>query len=152
MGNKGEQTLGRWNLPSCKQHLGLGLPTWKSACLQAFMSCVARSLHWLSSMYSLQMIFSELLGSGKQLEGLQNGLCTFLAQMSNALKFNTDRTEWLSIGLSTQSSQVLLLSYFTTSHSDVGDLLSFLWNRIDHAIKWSLNVCQKSNLNEAPAA
>lgn len=61
-------------------------------CLQAFMSSIVESLHRLSSMYSLQMIFSELWGSGKQLEGLRNCLCTFLAQMSNVLKFNTDRT------------------------------------------------------------
>lgn len=40
MGDKEEQTVGRSNLPSCKQHLGLGLPTWKCVCLQAFMSSV----------------------------------------------------------------------------------------------------------------
>lgn len=94
------------------------------------------------------MIFCELLGSGKQLDGLHNSLCTFLAQMSNVLKFDTDKTSWLSIGLLTQRSQVFLLSYFTTSHSDAGDLLSFLCSLIDHAIKWFLNVYQKSNSDE----
>lgn len=44
MGDKEEQTLGRSNLPSCKQHLELGLTVWKSVCLHAFMSSVAESL------------------------------------------------------------------------------------------------------------
>lgn len=77
MGDKEEQTLGRSNLPSCKQHLGVGLPAWKSVCLQAFMSSIVESLHCLSSVYPLQMIFSELLGSGKQLDGLHNCLALF---------------------------------------------------------------------------
>lgn len=123
---KKSKHFGRSNLPSCKQHLGLSLPTWKSVCLQAFMSSIVESLHWLSSVYSLQMIFSELLGSGKQLDGLHNCLFNFLVQMSHVLKFDTDTTQWLSIGLLTQSSQVFLLSYFTTSHSDISDLQSFL--------------------------
>lgn len=92
MGDKAGQILGRSNLPSCKQHLGLCLPTWKSVCLQAFMSSVAESLHWLSSVHPLQRIFSELLDSGKQLDGLHNCLCTLLAQMSHVLKFDTGTT------------------------------------------------------------
>lgn len=45
MGDKEEQTLGRSSLPSCKQHLELGLAMWKSVCLQAFMSSVVESPH-----------------------------------------------------------------------------------------------------------
>lgn len=91
MGDKEEQTLGRSDLPSCKQHLRLGLPTWKSVSLQAFMSYVVEFLHWLSSVYSLQMTVSEFLGSGKQLDGSHNCLCTVLAQISDVLEFDTDK-------------------------------------------------------------
>lgn len=42
--------------------------------------------------------------------------------------------------------------HFFAFHGDVGDLLSCLWNVIDHAIKWPLSVCQKSNSGKVPAA
>lgn len=47
--------------------------------------------------------------------------------------------------------QVFLLSHFTTSHSDAGDLRGFLCDLIDHTIKRSLGACEKSSLDEAPA-
>jgi hypothetical protein len=94
-------------------------------CLYAFMSYVVEFLHWLSSVYSLQMIHSEFLGSGKQLDVSHNWLCTVLAQMSNVLKSDPDKIpvaiDWIWHKALKFSSHHILLHLM----SDVGDLLSF---------------------------